>query len=287
MSDYFRLIILVVGPAISVLSLCMLLGMHWGRPGPRGFSLLDVWNYYRSLLEVDPQALHKQPLLWFALLLPISYGICVSVPFLQGREPDLSAEGIAVFFNAVQYGVYIISVALPLGLLIARMHSTVQVEAQLEASRAQNVFTNFFKHREVVRDEVDSICTKFHLYPNRRVDIYKLLFPDNNPNTMVSTSINSDVISVIKKRISEVDECLEMSAGVNEKGEATGRGHVDFEMAVNNIAYSAALQPEILKAPELNWTAENQISLKKRISYLDEALQAVMEGYAALSRIGS
>ncbi|WP_323774694.1 hypothetical protein [Alcanivorax sp.] len=189
-----KLFLLVALPLCASLGLCVLVGSKFGRPKLSGPTFQQQANYLSSLFRVDAKALHAQPLLWLVLSAPFFWGIAVSIPFVWAKKLDVSAAGIAYFFESVRYGIYILSVSLPMGLLVARMHSTVQVEAQIETAAAQNTFTNFYRHRDVIRKHIEEICEKYALKIATAKDIYAHLFPGNSPSAPLSTAMGKSTI---------------------------------------------------------------------------------------------
>ncbi|WP_300351181.1 hypothetical protein [uncultured Alcanivorax sp.] len=149
-------------------------------------------------LELMQEHCIVNPCFGGALLTPLFYSVAITLPFIAERELDMSPEGIAVFFELAKIGIYILSVSLPLGLLVARMHSTVQVEGQIKANHSNATFGNYFTHRKLVRKEVEEICLRRKMELAAGPDFYKVLFPNNSPFRFLETEFPARVVRLIE-----------------------------------------------------------------------------------------
>ncbi|TRY13535.1 hypothetical protein [Shewanella hanedai] len=86
-------------------------------------------------LSLNPNTgLHEQPLFWFSLVIPF-VGF-LSTGFFAWHDYTLSvnSDGFNIFLNISKLPLAVWGLCLPLAVLIARLHGTIQTAAQIEIS---------------------------------------------------------------------------------------------------------------------------------------------------------
>lgn len=129
MKEELILLAVAVGPVLLV---SLLIGAVLGRGS---FKL----NPERGLL--------KQGLLWLSILLPISYFFVLGIIAWDGYEVDLSSSGLTKLFSISAIPLTFLSLALPLTVLVSRLHSTEQTARQILITNHKNNLDAFYSHR--------------------------------------------------------------------------------------------------------------------------------------------
>lgn len=102
----------------------------------------------RDSFKLHPEkGLLKQGLLWLSILLPISYFLVFGVVAWEGYEIDVSSNGLTKFFAISAIPLAFLSLALPLTVLVSRLHSTEQTARQIIITNHKNNLDAFYSHR--------------------------------------------------------------------------------------------------------------------------------------------
>lgn len=147
---------------------------------------LGVWGHakhkklrLREYLPLNERALFRQPLLWVALSLPTLYFFGAGLFAWWGMRLDLSKEGIETFFKVTSGAFLFLAPVIPLGLLVSRMHASLQSELQMAVQEKQNTFSNFYLHRNEFVKFIEAEAKSRDLATNGLTSIYKDIFPGN------------------------------------------------------------------------------------------------------------
>lgn len=116
------------------------------------------------------KALHKQPLFWVLVAVPIMIGLFLFYPIMTEYEPDRSVSGIVLFaeLSKLQFSIMLLSI--PIGALVARIHSTIQKEKEMQIKSHENdiadeeiiitqitTYIDFVKHELTLKSSKDDI----------------------------------------------------------------------------------------------------------------------------------
>jgi hypothetical protein len=89
-------------------------------------------------LQLDPAiGLDKQLLFWLSIGVPVSLGLFLAIPVWIGYSPDFSESGYETFLRISKFPIAICSLAVPLSVLIGKLHGARQAALQIENTRKQ------------------------------------------------------------------------------------------------------------------------------------------------------
>ncbi|OOE91270.1 MULTISPECIES: hypothetical protein [unclassified Salinivibrio] len=103
----------------------------------------------RFVLTLHPElGLMKQGLLWLVILAPILYFLGTGFLAWQDYDVLLNAEGFQMFLQISVLPLALLSLAIPLSVLISRLHSTEQSAKQIEIVSHKNNLDTYRSHRQ-------------------------------------------------------------------------------------------------------------------------------------------
>lgn len=103
----------------------------------------------RFILTLHPElGLMKQGLLWLVMLAPILYFLGTGFLAWQDYDVLLNAEGFQTFLQISVLPLALLSLAIPLSVLISRLHSTEQSAKQIEIVSHKNNLDTYRSHRQ-------------------------------------------------------------------------------------------------------------------------------------------
>lgn len=120
------------------------------------------------------QGLAQQGLLWFSILVPFLYGAGAGLIVWEDYRLSLTAEGLSNFIKISPLPIALFSLALPLSILISRLHATAQTANQIRLTRYKNNIDSFYSHRKELFSYfqqigevnfLDRISAKYNLHP--------------------------------------------------------------------------------------------------------------------------
>lgn len=118
----------------------------------------SIISQLASVIALRPEfGLSTQPALWLAILIPISYFLCLGGFIWAGRTPEISSDGIRNFLNISALPLGILSLAIPLAGLVARLHSTQQSATQINTAKLKNNIELYAAHRKSLFEYFDRI----------------------------------------------------------------------------------------------------------------------------------
>lgn len=143
---------------------------------------------WTSAFTLHPeQGLAQQGLLWLSILAPFSYGAAAGIIVWKGYELSLTAEGLSNFIKISPIPIAFFSIALPLSILVSRLHATAQTANQIRLTRYKNNIDSFYSHRKELFSYfqqigevnfLDCITAKYNLHP-RMHKIYFIGTPES------------------------------------------------------------------------------------------------------------
>ena len=101
------------------------------------------------ILTLHPElGLMKQGLLWLVMLVPLNYFLATG--YLAWKDYDilLSAQGFQTFLQISILPLGLLSLALPLSVLVSRLHSTEQAAKQIKIVSHKNNLDTYRSHRQ-------------------------------------------------------------------------------------------------------------------------------------------
>lgn len=208
--EILQLISLLFGPPI--LSLIVVLSIfHKGKVGAP-----ELLNTLRLHSE---NGLVKQPLFWCSIAAPASYFIATGIICWHGHGISISAQGFSTFIGISALPLALLSLAIPLGVTVARFHSTEQTAKQIAIASNQlsivqhkNNVDAFYSHRKeffAYFDKIgtvtflDSLTVQYQINPR----LHGLIF-EGNPETG-APEMNAKLISELVGKIKFIRNCLD------------------------------------------------------------------------------
>jgi hypothetical protein len=143
----------------SIISLVLILCIfHKGK--------LNAVELVNTLRLHSDHGLVKQPLFWWSICAPASYFAATGAVCWSGYEISISSEGFGTFVNISALPLTLLSLAIPLGVAVARFHSTEQTAKQisiaanqLSIAQLKNNVDAFYSHRKEFFAYFDKIGT--------------------------------------------------------------------------------------------------------------------------------
>lgn len=128
------LIHLIVWPIVGV-TVAAAIALKWFRKRETFFKLAALNPDY---------GLAKQLLFWMAILIPLVYFVEFGLIVWSDYKPSLDKAGFDTFIEISKLPVLLLSLAIPLTALVAKLHSTAQTARQIE----KNKHELFYLHRK-------------------------------------------------------------------------------------------------------------------------------------------
>lgn len=199
---------------IAPLTLSMILVLSVFHKGKVGITEL-----LHTLHLHSDDGLVKQPLFWLSIFAPVSYFITTGIVCWYGYEISISAQGFGTFVGISALPLALLSLAIPLGVTVARFHSTEQTAKQISIAsnqlsivRHKNNLDAFYSHRKEFFAYFDKIGTvnflntlevKYQVNPR----LHGLIF-NGKPETG-TPEINAELISQLVSKIKFIRICLD------------------------------------------------------------------------------
>lgn len=96
----------------------------------------------------EETGLSSQGLLWISILSPFLYFISFGFICWHGYSISLTSEGLQKFFTISALPFAALSLALPLSILVSRLHATKQTAKQIQITQQKNNIDLFNSHRK-------------------------------------------------------------------------------------------------------------------------------------------
>jgi hypothetical protein len=153
MNSGLKLVSFVFGPV--VFSVVLLLTVCWAVNSIRDSS---AEGKKLSLFSLDAdKGLAEQGYLWISILTPVVYFFVFGCVAWEGYSPELSAQGFAEFLKISTLPIGLLSLAIPLTILVSRIHATHQTSKQIEITRHKNNLDSYYAHRKAMFEYFDKI----------------------------------------------------------------------------------------------------------------------------------
>jgi len=135
----------------------------------------NLCNKIKFSLTLHPElGLVKQGLLWLAILCPVYYFFSFGYFAWQDFNVDLTSVGFNEFITISILPLALLSLAIPLSVLVSRLHSTEQSAKQIEIVSYKNNLDTYRSHRQELfayyeqigeTDFLDCVKVKFKIHP--------------------------------------------------------------------------------------------------------------------------
>ncbi|QJI20046.1 MULTISPECIES: hypothetical protein [unclassified Pseudomonas] len=193
--NLLKLIILIIAPAIFT---TLVISSIFNK---KQFQLTEAFKH----LTLNPDiGLAKQPLFWLSICTPAAYFITFGFVSWSGYDISISAEGFKNFIAISTLPIALLSLSIPLGVIVARFHSTEQTARQILIAKQKNNLDAFYSHRkeffayfEKIGDVtfLDTFEVKYQVNPK----LHGLLFEGTPENG--TPEINNELISLLIEKV--------------------------------------------------------------------------------------
>ena len=185
-------------------------------------------------LYLDDRALFRQPLLWLVVFFPVFYAFGAAWINLSGLSLELSRAGIDNFFDRSKHGIFLLAPIVPLGILVARMHSSLQTEKQIKVSEQVNSFNAYYKHVEEFQKMHESIARSNQVESVRPIALYRSIFPKNTPssNTFVAKLAGVELWDRLAMKIDGLLDLFESLSNITASDRESAQECV---LSINNL----------------------------------------------------
>ncbi|WP_454867364.1 hypothetical protein [Pseudomonas farris] len=139
MPNIVQLIFLIFGP-ITFSSLFII--AIFGKKTIRSSTLLNAFALHPDI------GLARQGLFWWSICTPAVYFLVFGIISWQGHEISITPEGFKNFLSISALPLGLLSLAIPLGVTVARFHSTEQTAKQIFIAKHKNNLDAFYSHRK-------------------------------------------------------------------------------------------------------------------------------------------
>ncbi|MEI8703997.1 hypothetical protein [Pseudoalteromonas sp. B62] len=124
---------------------------------------------------------------WLSILIPVVISLILGGVILLNSNLilDLSYTGFNKFVEIYKIPLGVLALLFPLVALVASNHRSRQSAAQIKLGKSQNIFSNFYKHKESFHEVIDRMEKKFDIRFFDPDVIYTSLFPNNSPTSII------------------------------------------------------------------------------------------------------
>jgi hypothetical protein len=137
---------------------------------------------FKSTLALNEESgLSEQGLLWVSILSPFLYFLALGVVSWNGYSVSVTSEGLKTFLSISALPLGALSLALPLSVLVSRLHATKQTAKQIKITQQKNNLDLFHSHRKELFSYfgqigevqyLDCLTGKFKVHPR----VHKVFF---------------------------------------------------------------------------------------------------------------
>ena len=197
-----QLLLLIILPSILT---TFLVGVFFNKGL---FRPTEIWKIF-SLKSDD--GLAKQALFWWSIFTPAMYFMSFGLISWQGYDILISSEGFKKFIEISTLPIALFSLAIPLGVVIARFHSTEQTARQITIAKHKNNLDAFYAHRKEFFAYFDKMGTITFLDTldvdyNINPKLHGLLFKGSPENG--TPELDEELISQVIGKIKFIRTCL-------------------------------------------------------------------------------
>lgn len=140
------------------------------------------FDRFKSTLTLDEESgLSEQGLLWISIFSPLLYFLGLGVICWDGYHISLTSDGLNKFISISKLPLGALSIALPLSVLVSRLHATKQTARQIKITQQKNNIDLFNSHRKELFgyfsqigevEYLDCLIGKFKVHPR----VHKVYF---------------------------------------------------------------------------------------------------------------
>ncbi len=147
-----------------------------------------ILERFKSTLKLNEDGgLSEQGLLWISILSPFLYFLVLGGISWDGYSVSVTSEGLKKFLSISGLPLGVLSLALPMSVLVSRLHATKQTAKQIKITQQKNNIDLFHSHRKELFsyfsqigevNYLDCLIGKFKVHPR----VHKIFFngmPEN------------------------------------------------------------------------------------------------------------
>lgn len=164
------------------------------------------FDRFKSTLTLDEgSGLSEQGLLWISILSPFLYFLALGAVSWDGYSVSLTSEGLKTFISISALPLGALSLALPLSVLVSRLHATKQTAKQIKITQQKNNIDLFHSHRKELFsyfsqigevEYLDCLTGEFKVHPR----VHRIFFT-GRPESGIPL-INEDAFKDIERELS-------------------------------------------------------------------------------------
>ncbi len=172
------------------------------------------FDRFKSTLTLDEESgLSEQGLLWISILSPFLYFLALGSISWDGYHISLTSEGLKKFVLISALPLGALSLALPLSVLVSRLHATKQTAKQIKITQQKNNIDLFHSHRKELFgyfsqigdvEYLDCLVGRFKVHPR----VHKVFFV-GRPESGIPL-VNEDAFKEIEFELSSARRQLDV-----------------------------------------------------------------------------
>lgn len=165
-----------------------------------------LFERFKSTLTLNEESgLSEQGLLWVSILSPFLYFLALGVVSWDGYSISVTSEGLKNFVSISALPLAVLSIALPLSVLVSRLHATKQTAKRIRITQQKNNIDLFHSHRKELFgyfsqigevEYLDCFIGKFKVHPR----VHKVFFT-GRPECGIPL-LNEDAFKDIERELS-------------------------------------------------------------------------------------
>ncbi len=184
-------------------------------------------------MKLDPEkSLFHQPIFLVTNVVFLLFSIFLI--FLIQCEGNYSAnwnpEGFKYFLSEFSFPIRILAILIPINLIIATIHRSLQTTIQISILTQQNRFANYYKHYEMFQSHFSELSKEFEILNEKKDSkIYRRLFPSSKSGSFQVDKKFLKTINDLSKDYLDLLEKLNRNEQIS---------YLEFNMISSNIILS-------------------------------------------------
>lgn len=118
-------------------------------------------NWKKMFKIIETKGLLSLPLFWLSFLLPFFLFITFGSIVWSGYDLSMTKEGFDIFLDISKLPLWLLAIAAPASVVIARAHGTAQTATQIKEMISNKKREIYFKYQENIKIEINNIVDRF------------------------------------------------------------------------------------------------------------------------------
>ena len=189
-----------------------------------------IKNNNTSFFSLNPEkSLIEQPVFRLVNILLITFSLILTIIiYIKGNYAfEWSPFGFNYFLSQFSFPLSILALTIPINIIIATLHRSIQTNTQIDLLSQQHNFANYYKHYEMFKIYYNDLSEQYKILKNVKSSIiYKRLFPNSRKGIYhVDKHLLFEITNLSK-------EYLQLLERMNEESNVT---YLDFVMISSDI----------------------------------------------------